>query len=517
MESVTGNNNSSKPQIKIWVLVSATGLGAFLASLDGTIVFIGLKTIRDSLGVSQNAVQWVILSYLLTMIAFSTIAGDLGDRFSNKLIFQIGMAIFSLASLLCFFAKTLLALIIFRVLQGIGATGLVANGMAIITRFTTKQNRGLAIGLNSLIIALALSIGPILGGVITVYLRWGWIFLINVPIGLAGLFWVQVIIPKTPPIEEKRRKADVLGSTFLALFLFLMVFSFSIFASIFDEVSLFGSYTATWSVICLGMSILCLIAFVLWERKTENPLVDLSMFKNRRFAVGIFSAIFAYLGLCVIIFQLPLFVQDVLGLSQIETGLIILGTPIAMAITAVISGYLSGRIDAKYITTLGIGIMTLSLVFGAVFTRANVKNWVLVIIAIIIGIALGAFIAPNNTSVMSSSPENKLGVANGMLSLSTNFGFSLGTALATSVFIYSQNFFKRKIGVIFEDPANLFVFSQNSFQRRIGIIIENPVTYVAAMKVLFAVFAVFMFFSTIFSYFRGPDPFKRREKMKKRN
>ena len=139
------NNKESKSPIKIWVLVSATGLGAFLASLDGTIVFIGLKTIRDSLGVSQNAVQWIILSYLLTMIAFTTIAGDLGDRFSNKLVFQIGMVIFSLASLLCFFAKTLLALVIFRVLQGIGATGLVANGMAIITRFTTKQNRGLPV------------------------------------------------------------------------------------------------------------------------------------------------------------------------------------------------------------------------------------------------------------------------------------------------------------------------------------------------------------------------------------
>ncbi len=483
------NNKESKSPIKIWVLVSATGLGAFLASLDGTIVFIGLKTIRDSLGVSQNAVQWIILSYLLTMIAFTTIAGDLGDRFSNKLVFQIGMVIFSLASLLCFFAKTLLALVIFRVLQGIGATGLVANGMAIITRFTTKQNRGLAIGLNSLIIALALSIGPILGGVITVYLRWGWIFLINVPIGIAGLFWVQFIIPKTPPIEETRRKSDIPGSTFLAFALFLMVFSFSIFASIFDEVSLFGNYTALWSGICLGMSILLFIAFILWEKRTDNPLVDLSMFKNRKFSVGIFSAVFAYLGLCVIIFQLPLFVQDVLGLSQIETGLIILGTPIAMATTAVISGYLSGKIDAKYITTLGIGTMTLSLVFGAVFVRADVKNWILVIIAIIIGIALGAFIAPNNTSVMSSSPENKLGVANGLLSLSTNVGFSLGTALATAVFVYSQNF----------------------FQRRNGGDLADVVNYVPAMKVLFAVFAIFMLFATTFSWFRGPDPFKRKD------
>ena len=488
MEAAIKNNNNSKPQIKIWVLISATGLGAFLASIDGTIVFIGLKTIRDSLGVSQNAIQWIILSYLLTMIAFTTIAGDLGDRFSNKLVFQIGMGIFTLASFLCFFAKTLLALILFRILQGIGATGLVANGMAIITRFTTQKKRGLAIGLNALIIAIAISLGPILGGILTMYAGWEWIFMINVPIGIAGLLWVQHIIPPTPPLEEQRRKADVMGSTFLATFLFLMVFSFSIFASVFDEKPLFGNYTAMWSGVCLGISILFLTAFILWERKTEQPLVDLSMFKNRRFAVGIFSGVFAYLGLIVIMFQLPFFVQEILHLSQVKTGLVILGTPIAMAATAVISGYFSHRIDTKYITTFGLGIMTLSLVFGTIFITDVVKNWVIVILAVIVGIALGLFIAPNNTSVMSSAPENKLGVANGMLSLSTNVGFSLGTALATAVFVYSQNFFQKKNGGNLSDVVN----------------------YVPAMKVLLCVFAVFMLLSTIFSYFRGPDPFKTK-------
>lgn len=219
------------------------------------------------------------------------------------------------------------------------------------------------------------------------------------------------------------------------------------------------------------------------------------MFKNRRFAIGVFSAVLAYIGLCVIIYQLPLFTQVILGLSQLETGLIILGTPIAMATTAVISGYLADRIDAKYITTLGIGVMTLSLIFGAVFTTDVVAKWVLAIIAVIIGIALGSFIAPNNTSVMSAAPENKLGVANSMISLSTNVGFSIGTALATAVFIYSQNYFQKKNGGLLDDASN----------------------YVPAMKVLFVVFAVFMFCSTIFSWFRGPDPFERSFRKNKKD
>ena len=164
------DKHMEKPPIKVGVLISATGIGAFLASLDGTIVNISLPQIMGSLGVAQNLVQWIILSYLLTMIAFTTVSGDLGDRISNKLVFQTGMIIFSLASLLCFFARSLILLILFRIIQGVGATGMVANGMAIITRFTTRENRGLAIGLNSLLIAVAIGLGPILGGALTEYL-----------------------------------------------------------------------------------------------------------------------------------------------------------------------------------------------------------------------------------------------------------------------------------------------------------------------------------------------------------
>ncbi len=514
-ETVTKSAKENKP-IKVWVLISATGIGAFLASLDGTIVNISLPKMMESLGVAQHQIQWIILCYLLTMIAFTTVSGDLGDRFSNKLVFQIGMVIFSLASLLCFFARTLGVLVLFRIIQGVGATGLVANGMAIITRFTTRENRGLAIGLNSLLIAVAISLGPILGGVLTdnldgilhhndlPYSGWPFIFLINVPVGLIGFFWVQYIIPPTPPLQESRRKADVLGSVFLSGFLFLMVFSFSVFASIFEhtyfgpnvkhwpggiavpyfktEVGTFGPFAKLLSGLSLGLSIILLVAFIFWERRSKHPIVDLTMFKNRRFTVGIFSGVLAYLGLCVIIFQLPFFVQQILHYSTFKTGIAIMGTPIGMAIAAVLSGAVSNKIDVKYLSTIGIGTMMLALILGALFITESVPIYVIVIIASVIGLSLGIFIAPNNTSVMSAAPEKKLGIANSMLSLSTNVGFSLGTALATAVFVYSQN----------------------KFQSINGGRIDDVINYVPAMRVLFGVFAGFMLFSTIFSYFRGP-------------
>ena len=470
-------NDPDKKQVKIGILISATGIGVFLASLDGTIINISLKTMKTSLGVEQHQIQWVILSYLITMIAFTAIAGDLGDRFSNKIIFQIGMLIFSISSLLCFFAKTLTVLVLFRVIQGIGATGLVANGIAIITRFTTPKNRGLAIGLNSFIVAIAITLGPILGGVLTEYFGWPSIFLVNVPVGLIGMFWVQFAIPSTPPLDKSRRKADVLGSIFLALFLSLFVFGFSIY------VNQIIQHSKIWSGICFVGSIVFFILFILWERRTSFPIVDLSMFKNRKFTVGIFSAILAFLGLCVIIYQLPFFLQEILLLTPIQTGLIILGTPAAMAISAILFGFLSDRIDTRYIATIGIFGMMISLIVGAVFITEDVKDWILFLIAIIIGLSLGAFIAPNSNSVMSSAPEKKLGVANGMLGLSTNVGFSLGTALATAI----------------------FAMNQNLFQKINGGNVNDLVNYVPAMRLLFGIFAIFMLFSTIFSYFRGPE------------
>ncbi|MCE7740855.1 MAG: MFS transporter [Candidatus Heimdallarchaeota archaeon] len=514
MNETVSEKAEEKDSIKVWVLISATGIGAFLASLDGTIVNISLPQMMESLDVAQHQVQWIVLSYLLTMIAFTTVSGDLGDRISNKLIFQIGMVIFSVASLLCFFARSLGVLVLFRILQGIGATGLVANGMAIITRFTSRENRGLAIGLNSLLIALGISLGPILGGALTEFLDgvlngysgWPFIFLINVPVGLIGFFWVQYIIPPTPPLTDSRRKADILGSLFLSGFLFLLVFCFSVFASIFDhtyfgpnkshwpggvvvpyfktEVGTFGPFAKLLSGLSLGFSIIFLIAFIFWEKHTKHPVIDLSMFKNRRFTVGIFSGVLAYLGLCVIIYQLPFFVQQILHYTTFQTGVAIMGTPIGMALAAVLSGAVSNKIDVKYLSTAGIGIMMLSLVLGALFITEQVPIYVIIIIATIIGISLGIFIAPNNTSVMSSAPEKKLGIANSMLSLSTNVGFSLGTALATAV----------------------FVFSQNKYQSINGGRIEDVINYVPAMRVLFGVFAGFMLFSTIFSYFRGPKP-----------
>lgn len=476
-------SSQTQKDIRLSVLISATGIGVFLASLDGTIVNISLKTMKDSLNVEQYLIQWVILSYLLAMIAFSAIAGDLGDRISNKLIFQIGMLVFTIGSLLCFFSNTLTLLILSRILQGIGAAGLIANGMAIITRLTTPKNRGTAIGLNAFVIALGVTLGPILGGVLTEKFGWNSIFFVNVPIGIIGLVWVQFAIPSFTQNKSKIRKADLPGSVSLALFLLLFVFSLSIFANPdMPNAILFG-------ISSLACSICMFFVLLVVEKRSANPIIDLKLVKNRRFIVGIFSAILAYLCLCVIIYQLPFFLQEMLEYGQIKTGIIILAAPIAIAVGGLISGILSNTIDARYLATIGMGGITLSLILGATFITMTVPLWTLVVIALVIGIGLGFFIAPNANSVMSSASKEKLGVANSFLSMATNVGFALGTALATAVF-----------------SINLSIFSNINGGEKM-----NPINYVPAMRVMFAVFAFIAILAIVLSYFRGPEREQEKE------
>ena len=469
------SNGQPKP-VKISSLITATGIGVFMASLDGTIVNISLVKMSEALEVQQYQIQWVIISYLLTMIAFTAVAGDLGDRYGNKLVFQIGVFVFSLGSLLCSFSKSLATLIVFRIIQGIGGSGTVANGMAIITRFTTSKNRGMAIGLNSFIIAMGITLGPVLGGVLTETFGWESIFLVNVPLGIIGLIWVQIAIPPTPPVQEEARKADVIGSITLVLFLTLLVFSISI---VVDPNIPNGKM---WFGICLALSVIMLLVFLFWEKRTDKPLVDLKLF-NRKIATGVFAAIFAYMGLCVIIYQIPFFLQDILQLNPIQTGLVILGAPVGMAVIGAVSGKLSDKIDARYISSTSMIIVLLVQIILTVFLSQESQAWFFTILAILVGIGLGGFISPNTNSVMSAAPKEKLGVANGLLSLSTNIGFSLGTALSTLI----------------------FAFNRNIFQKIEGTTIEDPNVYVPAMKWMFLAFALITVIAIIVSYLRGPE------------
>ncbi|OLS19661.1 MAG: putative transport protein HsrA [Candidatus Heimdallarchaeota archaeon LC_3] len=487
------SKESNKVNVSLITLVSATGIGVFMGALDSSIVNISLKTIEDSFRVDQSSVQWVVLAYLLTIISLMTVSGNLGDRFSSKKVFQLGIGLFTLGSLLCGLSPTLEILVISRIFQAFGASGLFANGIAIITRFTDRKNRGLAIGFNSLIVSGALTVGPAVGGILTQFFGWQSIFFMNIPIGIVGFVWVQKVIPSTPPLnnypsnETSQYKIDILGIILLPVTLFALTAGFAV---------LNNKNTLEILPIAILLFLLSFIAFIVLiyvEKRAPNPNIDLSLFKNRRFTAGIISAILAFTGLQIILYQMPFFLQDreTMNLTQSETGLIIIAVPLVMAIAGPLAGRLSDKYDAKYLSTGGIiGIAMVLLVFTLVLSK-SIDIFVLILLMLLFGLTIGFFSAPNGNSVMSASPRNKLGLAGGILALSRNIGFTLGIVVSTAVLTLFTRFFSNIYGTSLFNPD--------------GTTRIDPNVYVSSLQWIFMLSIPFLLTAALISYLRGSE------------
>ncbi len=478
--SIDEKEQQSQP-IRTGVLVTSIGIGIFMSALDESIITVGIPKITTFFGTDKLHVQWTVLVYLLVIVALTAGAGHLGDRFSTKTVFQVGMVIFAVGSLLCAltgYSDHLYLLILARAVQGVGAAGLLANGTAIVTRFTDDEKRGLAIGLTALIAALGVVVGPALGGVMIQYLGWSSVFWINVPIGVIGFLYVHFAIPPTPSLEKGQQKGDPFGSIVFAAFMTAFITSITLLA----ETTI--NRPIMWSGISFGISILLLVGFILWERRIEFPFIDLKLFKNRKFTIGTLCALATYVALNSVAFQLPFYMNDILNYSTLQIGVVIMAVPIGLGITAPIFGKISSRVDSRILSSIGLGAIFLALLIGSLLIKFESPLWFYVIIAAIIGLAIGTFTSPNSNSVMSSVPKDELGVVSGFLQLARNIGYTIGTALSTTIFYLILNLVMQNTG--------------NSDELAV-------VNYVPTVKILFGILGVFMIIAIILSAFRGPE------------
>ena len=225
------NLKESENEISLVVLVLTVGSGIFMTTLDTSVIVLLLDTIKDDYNIQQNHIQWVILVYLMVMMAFTVLTGDLGDKYGYKLLFQIGIGILILGCILCFFSNSFAFLIISRVIVSIGVSSIISNGMAILTHFTTTDNRGSIIGFTNLLIGLSVLIGVVLASVLMEKFSWNSTFLINIPIGIVSLISVKICVPKIT-IESKKQRTDWMGAFAFAFFLSLLILSFSIFVDL---------------------------------------------------------------------------------------------------------------------------------------------------------------------------------------------------------------------------------------------------------------------------------------------
>jgi EmrB/QacA subfamily drug resistance transporter len=405
-----------------WLAVATVCIGAFMGQLDASIVTVALPTLQRSFHASVGEVTWVGLSYLLVLVATVAAVGRFADMWGHKLLYIYGFGLFVLGSVLCGLAPSLGALIAFRAVQAVGAALLQANSVAIIVLAVPKRSLGGAIGIQGAAQAVGLALGPTVGGLLLAAGGWRLIFFVTVPFGLVGMLAGLWLVPRSRHLQA-REPFDWTG---LALF-------FPAVVAIFAAIS-FGSSLGWTSGVVVGLVVVgaCLVtAFVARERRCRMPLLDLGLFRRRRFTAGIVSGMLSYLVLFGVLFVVPFYLERGLRLGSGRAGLELMAMPLALGVIAPAAGRLADRLGPRLLTMGGMVLVALGL--GALSTVGRSTVGFVGLLAAV-GVGLGCFTPPNNATIMASVPRQQAGLASGVLNMSRGMGTALGLALTGLVF-----------------------------------------------------------------------------------
>jgi EmrB/QacA subfamily drug resistance transporter len=411
-----------------WFVLLAIGVGTFMSALDGSVVNTILPVVARDFTTDVATIEWVVTVYLLVVSGLLLSFGRLGDLRGHKPVYLTGFVIFIASSALCGLARSPLMLIGSRAIQALGGAMLYANSPAILTKSFPAGERGRALGLQATMTYLGLTIGPSLGGWLTEALSWRAVFYINVPVGALALWLSWRFIPKDEP-NDKAEKFDRVGAAVFMAGLIALLLGLNQ-----------GSSRGWTSLVILGLlggAVGLLVVFVVIERRTDQPMLDLSLFGSRTFSASTASAILNYMCVYTILFLLPFYLIQGRALTPSAAGLILTTQPIVMAVAAPVSGSLSDRIGARMLSVFGMAAMALGLWLLSRLTLHSPDSEVVTALAVM-GLGTGVFISPNSSALMGAAPRHRQGIAAGVLASARNVGMVLGVGLAGAVFTTVQ-------------------------------------------------------------------------------
>jgi EmrB/QacA subfamily drug resistance transporter len=444
-----------------WKLLPVILLAPLMGSLDGSIVNVALPTIARRLGVEMDAVQWTVSSYLIVISALVLIFGKVADKIGKTRIFELGFLVFGAGSALCALSWNLPVLIAARVFQAVGASMFMSSNQGIIATIFPPEERGKALGLSGTTVALGTMIGPPLGGFMVDFLGWQSLFLINVPISLFAFVAGRRLIPDDGK-DESLSGFDLAGSV---LFIFFIVGVFYFFL---------GGQSGGWGSPALVASLLagmtCGLLFLRRERRIGDPMIDLSIFGNGLFSLSVACVLIVFIATFCVNIVLPFYLQDALGLSPSQAGLLLLASPLANGLLAPLSGHLSDRVGAKLLTVVGLIVLLVGLGAMSGFGLGTSPAIIAACLALF-GAGTGIFASPNTKLIMSHAPKDKLGIAGSINALARNMGMVSGIAFAVALLFGSMS--ARAGGHVSGfDPARpeLFIFGMRVVFRAAAII-----------------------------------------------
>jgi EmrB/QacA subfamily drug resistance transporter len=406
-----------------WAVYVVVAIGVLMATIDSSIVNISLPSIGASFGRPLGGVlSWVVIAYLVVIVALLLSGGRLGDLLGRKRVWQAGLGVFTVSSALCGLAPTLGALIACRALQGIGAALLMSTSPVLLTSAFPPQERGRALGMNAFTVAVGVSLGPPLGGFITEHGSWRWIFFINVPLGTLGLLLAGLILPRA---ERRPSRFDLGGAIGIGLAL-------SCFTAALSFVHQLGwGSPLIWSGFLL--SALAVRWFCGHEARHPAPLLDLGLFRDRLFASALTSLVLSFLAMFSVVYLTPFYLEQVRGLSVAQSGQLMMAYPLAIALVAPLAGRLSDRIGSGVLAPLGALLSASSLyLLGSVGVSTPLPLVGACLASC--GLSQALFHPANNSALLGAVPRERQGVAGGLLATGRTLGQCLSAALMGAVF-----------------------------------------------------------------------------------
>ena len=407
---------------KWWTLV-AVCLGTFMLLLDITIVNVALPDIQHALHSSFSDLQWIVDAYALTLAAFLLTAGSLADMYGRRLLYLVGLVVFTASSVLCGFSVSTLMLVICRGLQGVGGAIMFAVSLALLADAFRGKDRGLAFGVWGAITGLAVAIGPLLGGILTSGISWRWIFFVNAPIGVAAL-----VITAMRVAESRQQKAS--RPDWVGFVLFTAALASLIYALIESSQK---SFTDSVVLGCFAAAGVLLIAFVLLEGRIAHPMFDLSLFRLPTFSGGLIAAVGISASIFSILLYLVLYLQDILGYSALATGVRLTVISGGILITATIASRISSRVPVRLL--IGPGLVLIGV--GLLLMRGldATSSWTHLIPGMIVsGLAIGMVNPPLASTAVGVVAPQRAGMASGINSTFRQVGIATGIALLGSLF-----------------------------------------------------------------------------------
>jgi EmrB/QacA subfamily drug resistance transporter len=405
-----------------WYVMAAVAMGIFLATIDSSIVNVALPTLVKEFGATFAIVGWVVLAYLLTLTSLLLSVGRVADMVGKKPIYLLGFIIFTSGSLLCGISPGIIWLIAFRILQAIGATMILALGMAIVTEAFPREERGRALGITGAVVSIGIIIGPTIGGLILSALSWHWIFLVNLPIGLLGIWMVIRFVPFTQPPGGQR--FDILGAGLLLIGLLSILFALTLGQQHgFQELSVI-------ILLLLGSGVLGLFIYV--EKHTGQPMIDLRVFSNHQFSINLATGFLSFVAISGATLLMPFYLENVLAYNTRMVGLLMAVVPIATGIVAPFSGNLSDRFGSRPITVIGLLTLTIGYyVLSKLSLSTTAASFLLLFLPV--GLGMGIFQSPNNSAIMGTASRDRLGVISGILAVTRTLGQTAGIAVVGAV------------------------------------------------------------------------------------